>query len=85
MIGHVFVAQMLALQPILLFYIHSKWETSERTGTRGSEHFPPALLCTFPAGESAPDSKASSPGVQTVQQGLLVGTEGEGSHVHIRV
>lgn len=73
---------MLALQLILLFYRCSKWETSEHTGTRSSEHLPLALLCGFLT-EYAPDSKASSPAVETVREGLLIGTEGERSHVHI--
>lgn len=67
---------MLALQLILLFYRCSKWETSEHTGTRSSEHLPLALLCGFLT-EYAPDSKASSPAVETVREGLLIGTEGE--------
>lgn len=74
---------MLALQLILLFYRRSKWETSEHTGTRSPEHLPLALLCGFLTGESAPDSKASSPAVETVQEGLLMGTEEEGSRAHI--
>lgn len=74
---------MLALQLILLFYRHSKWEPSEHISTRSSEHLPLALLCGFLTGESAPDSKARSPAVETVQEGLLIGTEGEGSRVHI--
>lgn len=74
---------MLALQLILLFYRRSKWETSEHTGTRRPEHLPLALLCGFLTGESAPDSKASSPAVETVREGLLMGTEGKGSHAHI--
>ena len=74
---------MLALQLILLFYRRSKWETSEHISTRSSEHLPLAPLCGFLIGESAPDSKARSPAVETVRVGLLIGTEGEGSRVHV--
>lgn len=74
---------MLALQLVLLFYRHSKWGPSEHTDTRSPEHLPPALLCGFLTGEHAPDAKASAPAVETVREGLLIGTEGEGSHVHI--
>lgn len=74
---------MLALQLILLFYRHSKWETSEHISTRSSEHLPLALLCGFLIGESAPDSKARSPAVETAWEGLLIGTKGEGSRVPI--